>query len=124
MNTLIIIIGCIILTAGIVSIAMPQKMRDFLTFAKYGRRVYLGGMIRLIFGCLLLIASPHSYVFWIPAIVGTVMAISGILIFMLGKERVHEIIDWLVSKPDKFLRVPPIIASIIAILLIFSALPL
>ncbi|MFH1874068.1 MAG: hypothetical protein ABH859_02655 [Pseudomonadota bacterium] len=113
-------IGILILVIGVVFTVQPELIRKFIDFAKVGNRCYLGGVVRVILGALLLIATPKASLPWIPGIIGVIAVIAGILIFVLGVQKMHAILDWVNNLPDTKLRLMPIVAAIIGILLIYS----
>ncbi len=114
-------IGILILVVGVVLSTMPSLMRSFIAFAKVGKRIYIGGVLRIVIGGLLLMASPQASNFWIPVILGSLIVLSGISIFILGTARIHAYMGWWEEKPDNTLRIGPIVASVLGILLIYSA---
>jgi len=121
MEYIITSIGVLILVIAVAFVTMPALLKRFIEFAKVGKRCYLGGVVRIVFGGLLLIASPHASFFWIPVLVGILLLLSGIAIFVLGPQRIHLFLDWLYEKTDNQLRIPPVIAGLLAALLIYSA---
>lgn len=114
-------IGIVILAAGVAFSTMPALMRRVMAFACVGKRVYIGAVVRLIIGVLLLTLSPHARLFWIPVVVGSLTTLTGIAIFLFGTERTHAFIAWWEAKSDAALRIIPIIASVVGILLIYAA---
>lgn len=121
MHYIVTTIGILIAVVGIVFATMPSLMLKFIEFAKVGKRIYIGGVVRLVLGGLLLFASPYVTVFWIPVTFGALMVIAGVLLFVLGPPKIHALMDWWASKPEDMRRIWPIIAAIIGVLLIYSA---
>lgn len=121
MTQLITAIGILLLVIGVVFFVRPQLIRSFIEFAKIGKRIYFGGAIRVLLGGLLLAATPNALFPWIPGSIGALMLISGVLIFVLGITRTHAIMDWWYVKTDNQLRIAPVIAAVLGILLIYSA---
>lgn len=114
-------IGIILLVFGVVCLVSPSIIRNLINFAKVGKRIYIGGAIRVIFGILLLLATTSATLPAIPGIIGAIILISGILMFALGLARVHAFMDKFLNLPDNKLRIPPAVTAIIGILLIYSA---
>ena len=120
MGHVVTAIGIIFLVLGVVNLVRPATIRSLINFAKVGRRVYIGGLVRIIIGLLLLLGASVASVPLIPIIVGIVACVSGILIYVLGRERMHAFLAWWQVLPDNKLRIVPVIAAIIGILLIYS----
>jgi len=114
-------VGILVLTLAVVIFARPATIRSFIDFAKVGKRVYIGGVIRVTLGALLLLASPRVIMPWIPALIGALMLVSGILIFSLGVQRIHAVMDWMRLRPDNTIRAFVLIPAIFGIALIYSA---
>jgi hypothetical protein len=121
MNYIITTIGVIVAVIGIVFATAPQLMNKFIEFAKVGKRIYIGGVVRLVLGGLLLFSSPQATVFWIPVIFGALIVLSGVAIFLLGPPRIHAYLDWWAGKPENIQRIGPVVAAVIGVLLIYSA---
>ena len=121
MDYLIKSIGIIIAIAGVIFVMMPSLMTKLVAWAKVGKRVYIGGVIRLVVGGLLIGASPVDTTMWIPFVLGMIMVIAGILIFVMGVEMVHRFLGWWESKSEDFQRGWAVAAAIIGVLLIYSA---
>ncbi len=113
-------IGILILVIGVVFIAQPALIRKFIEFARIGKRCYIGGVARIIIGALLLIAMPKAALPWIPGVIGGISVIAGCLIFVLGPPKIHALLDWVYKMPDTKIRIGPVIATIIGVLLIYS----
>lgn len=121
MEYVIKVIGIIIMVVGVVFAALPALMDKFVPFAKKDNHYLIGGTIRVIFGGLLIAASFWASIFWIPMIIGCVMAIAGMLIFVIGKERVHALLDWVGGLPEHKRRIISIIVAFVGALIIYSA---
>ena len=114
-------IGIIYLAAGVILIVRPSLIRSIIDYFKVDKRIYIGGAARLVFGVLLLIATPQASFPWITGIIGVIITIAGIMIFALGVQRIHGVMDKMHAKPDNILRIPPAILAVLGILLIYAA---
>ncbi|PIU56711.1 MAG: hypothetical protein COS89_05705 [Deltaproteobacteria bacterium CG07_land_8_20_14_0_80_38_7] len=110
----------LIIAVGAISFVTPAFLRKLIELAKVGKRVYVGGVIRIVVGTLLLIAAPNAITIWIPGIIGALILLSGILILVLGVQKIHSFMDKVYSLSDQKIRVIPTIAIILGILLIYS----
>lgn len=121
MDYIIKSIGILIAVIGVVLVTMPQLALHFIAFAKQGKRVYIGGVVRIVFGGLLIWASPVATIMWIPLVLGIIMVIAGILIFVLGVEKIHRVLTWWETKDEQFRRGWAVAAAVIGVILIYSA---
>lgn len=120
MPYLIKAIGIFYIALGILFIAQPLLIRKIIDFAKVGKRVYWGGVVRLVIGALLLIATPQALIPAIPGIIGALVIVSGILAFVLGFPRIFAMLDWFYALPENKMRFIPGFLVLLGILLIYS----
>lgn len=120
MPYLIKTIGILFIALGIIFIVRPLLVRKIIDFAKVGKRIYIGGVVRLMIGALLLVATPRALVPAIPGIIGALMVVSGILVFVLGFPRMFAMLDWFYALPENRMRFLPGITVLLGILLIYS----
>jgi len=114
-------LGIIILALGIIIVVKPSLMRSFIEFAKVGKRVYIGGVVRIVIGLFLLFSIPHVTLPWICGIMGVIAMIAGILFFVLGVTKMHAFLDKISALPENKFRLLPIVPIIIGVLLIYAA---
>lgn len=114
------LIAVIIFTIGAVFIINPALIKSFIEFARVGKRYYIGGIIRLVFGAVYLLAASRSKCPWLIFAFGILFIIVGILIFALGEQKIKQILNWLYEKPLSKLRFMAIIPIVIGLVLIFS----
>lgn len=117
------LIGIFLVCVGIVNFINPVVMKKMISFWQKGKRIYAGGLIRVLFGSVLLWASfdfqmKHPCVL---AFLGALMVLGGLLIFILGLERMKTMLNWWDKKPLFVLRLMAILALAIGVLVIYSA---
>ena len=121
MDILVKIVGVVIITAAIVYLLKPGVMKWLMEFFKQGKRIYFAGLIRLVLAVVFLLAATQCSRPKVIAGFGILFLISGLLIFMLGLEKLKAILDWYQKKTDLFLRVIALIALAIGAVIIYSA---
>ena len=57
MVVLIKAVGVLILTAGIVFFIYPQAAKKLFSFFRQGRRIYIAGVLRILFGVIFLMGA-------------------------------------------------------------------
>ncbi len=113
-------IGVLLLVVAVVGLVQPQRIKQFLIWAKEGKRCYMGGVIRILFGALLIIAAPRAHFPYIPMVIGIIMLLAGIAFFVIGLGRIHRMIDWWLEKADNAMRAGLAVVALIGLLLIYS----
>jgi uncharacterized protein YjeT (DUF2065 family) len=114
-------LGIIFIILGVVLFLRPQTIRDFISFAKVGKRIYIGGAVRIVIGVLILASVKHVMLPWIPGVIGALAVISGISVFAMGMVRIHAMLDRIALLSETRLRLLPIVHAVIGALLIYSA---
>jgi uncharacterized protein YjeT (DUF2065 family) len=121
MNIVIRIIGVVFVFMTIVYLLKPDIMKSLMEFFKQGRRMYFAAIIRLVLAVVFLLAAGQCRYFWVIFAFGVLFIISGLLIFILGSERVKSYISWWQKQPLVILRVMALIGLAIGALIIYSA---
>ena len=120
-TTIIKIVGIVIIIAAIVYLLKPDVMKWLMEFFKKGKRIYFAGLIRLVLAVVFLLGARECDITWVIAAFGILFLISGLLVFMLGLERLKSIIGWYQKQSVLFLRVIALIALAIGGVIIYSA---
>lgn len=113
-------IGILILAAGIVFIVKPDLIRTLINFAMVGKRVYIGGIVRLVFGALLLLGSFKATIPWIPITFGALILLSGVTIFLLPITKLHQLLEWFKARTDNHIMIMSSISAAVGVALIYS----
>jgi len=108
---------------AIVFLLKPTVMNYLMEFFKKGKRIYFAGLVRLALAVIFLLgAGGHEgHKFWIIFAFGILFLISGVLVFMLGPERIRRMIDWWQKQSTVLLRVMAIITLAIGAIIIYAA---
>ena len=109
---------CII---GIVYLLRPDVMKWLLEFFKKGKRMYFAGLIRFVLAVVFLLAAGDCKMPWLIIVFGVLFIIGGLLIFILGLEKLKSIIDWYQKQSVLLLRVVAVIALALGGVIIYSA---
>jgi uncharacterized protein YjeT (DUF2065 family) len=121
MELVVKIIGIIIVALAIVYLLKPDVMKQVMEFFTEGKRIYLAGLIRLVLAVLLLLAARECDITWVVILFGVLFLISGLLIFVLGPERIKSIAGWFQRQSLFALRLFALVAFIIGAIIIYSA---
>jgi uncharacterized protein YjeT (DUF2065 family) len=121
MEVVVKIIGIVIVALAIVYLLKPDVMKYVMEFFTKGKRIYLAGLIRLVLAVVFLLAARECDITWMIILFGILFLVSGLLIFVLGPERIKSIADWFQRQSIFVLRLLALAAFIIGAIIIYSA---
>jgi uncharacterized protein YjeT (DUF2065 family) len=121
MDIVIQSLGIVFALAGIVYLLRSDVMKWLMEFFKKGKRIYFAGLIRFALAVVFLVAARECRHPWVIFAFGILFIISGLLIFILGLEKLKSIIDWYQKQSVLLLRVVAVIALAIGAVIIYSA---
>ena len=120
MLILVKLIGIVIVVMGITFLLSPKQLRQLLAFLGQGKRLYGVGILRLLFGVILLLAASQCRLVGVVLTLGILFLIGGILIFVLGLERLKSILNRWDKKSPLTLRLLGLIPLAFGALLLYS----
>lgn len=121
MDIIIRSLGIVIVVVGIVYLLRPDVMKWLMEFFKHGKRIYLAGLLRLALAVIFLLGARECKHFWVILAFGILFLIGGVLIFILGPQKLRRILDWYQKQSALLLRVIAVIALAIGAIIIYSA---
>lgn len=104
MKLAILAVGLLLATTGLLTFAMPGRLRKLLAWFSTGNRFSLAILGRLALGLVLLLGASSTR--WPAAgiTLGLLFLAGGAAIPVLGEERVARIVNWWLDRPDAALR--------------------
>ena len=93
----IIIYGCIV-------VLRPRVKKVGIAYIKENNRIYIANGIKTAVGIFMLIAASSCRVPWIILVIGGLAALTGIALFLVKKNVVDDIIQWIESRHMKQVR--------------------
>lgn len=121
MLTLVKVIGIFIACMGVAIFLIPKAMLKMIAYWREGKRLYLGAMLRILFGVIFLLAASQARYPAVMLALGIFSFIAGAMIFILGLEKIKAFLNWWNNRPIYFLRLAAILVSLFGILIIYSA---
>lgn len=115
------VVGIVFVFASLVYLLKPDVMKRILEFFKKGKRLYIAGLIRFALAIVFLLAARECDITWVIVVFGILFLIEGLLIFILGPEKIRAMIDWWQKQSVLLLRVIAVIALAIGGVIIYSA---
>ncbi len=121
MNIVIKILGIFFVLIGIVFLLRPDVMKRLMEFIKKGKRIYFAGVIRFVLAIVFLLGASECYQKWVIAAFGILFLMSGLLIFILGPEKIRRMLDWYQKQSVLIFRVIAVIVLAVGAIIIYSA---
>lgn len=113
-------IGLVIIGMGTVITLNPNAFKAIINFWKQGKKIYIAGIARLIFGIIFLLAAQRCRLPRVVSILGVLTIIGGIIIFVIGPQRIQTIFGWWDKRPPLIIRLMGFIALSIGALILYS----
>ena len=120
MTFLVKIIGILIAGLGIAMIVYPSWLKKVTAFWKQGNNIYYAGVIRIAVGILILMAASTANSPMAAVALGLLFLASGSIIFLIGVEQDHKLLDFWDAQPEMVLRVMSVFPIIMGALIFFT----
>jgi uncharacterized protein YjeT (DUF2065 family) len=114
-------LGIIISLMGIVYLLRTDIIKKLMSFFKKGKRIYLPGILRLALAVVFLVAARECRYPWIIFASGIIFMAGGLLIFLLGPEKIRRMLDWYQKQSTLIFRVIALIVLVFGVIIILSA---
>ena len=121
METIIKVIGTVIVCIGLVFLIRPEIMRATTRFFSKGSRLYLAAMVRFALAIVFIMGARHCGIRWVIVLFGLIFLLSGLLIFMLGLQKAKGIIRWYLEQPKFISRVVAGIVLVVGLIIVYAA---
>ena len=105
---------------GLVLVIFPDQAKSWIGLVKADARAYGIGVVRFVFGGILLFASPQCHIPPIAIMLGILFLLSGSLIFVMGLEKVREWIGWLEGQSLLVFRLLGLIVICFSVLILYT----
>jgi len=99
----------------------PDVMKRIIEFFKQGRRMYFAGLVRFVLAVVFLLAASDCKMPWVIIVFGILFIIGGLLIFILGPEKVRSMLEWWQKQSVFILRVLALITLAVGAIIVYAA---
>jgi len=113
-------IAIFVLMIGIIYLLSAKATRAMLDCWGKGKRFYIAGILRILFGTILLLAASQAQNTIVLIAVGILFLIGGILIFATPYEKSESAIQWFKERSNLVLRLFALPLIAIGALLLYS----
>jgi uncharacterized protein YjeT (DUF2065 family) len=114
-------LGILFTLMGIAYLLRPDIIKKLMAFFKKGKRIYFSGLIRFVLAVVFFVAASECRYFWIIFASGIIFLTGGLLIFLLGPEKIRRIFDWYEGQPIVIFQVIALVVLVFGMVIIFSA---
>ena len=121
MIPLVKLIGIFMASMGITVILNPNVMKKMISYWRQGKRIYIGGLLRAVFGTIFLLSVLQARLPEVIYVLGILFLITALIIFIMGLEKAKAVLGWWDKRPLFILRIMSILVLAIGALVIYSA---
>ncbi len=115
------LIGSGIAMFGLMVIALPEIMGMIAKSAKKDKSIYFLGILRIVVGFALMMAAIECRMMWTIFFLGILLIVNGMAFFILGLERMRNIINWMAAQPSAVRRGMALVAFLFGVLIVYGA---
>ena len=121
METIIKVIGTVVVCIGLVFLIRPEVMRATTRFFSKGSRLYLAAMVRFALAIVFFSGARHCGRIWVIMLFGLIFLLSGLMIFILGLQKAKVILRWYLEQPKFISRVAAGIVLVVGLIIVYAA---
>lgn len=115
------VLGVAIIVYGCLIVLRPSILKKVIEYARKGNRIYWTCGIKIAVGVLLLIAASSCSISWLVLLFGALSILGPVVFLLLKKKAVTEYLDWIDSRPAKFVYGMGVFALAMGVLLVLAA---
>lgn len=112
--------GVLVIILGTLFIVNPLFLKKYISFWATDKRYYGIGVIRIAVGIILILAARQAVQGAVAAVLGSLMMISGILVFAIGEEKIKPLLNWYSDLPDLAIRILGLVVVVFGLLIVLS----
>lgn len=121
MPVVIKIIGAVLVLLAVLYLIKPDVTKGIIGFFKKGKRLYLTGLLRLALAVIFLLAARECRTPAVIIVLGILFLLGGLLIFVLGPEKLRPMLEWFQRQSPILLRALGLISLAIGAVIIYAA---
>lgn len=115
------LVGILVVVMGAIFLVKPATIKKITRFWLKDKRLYVGAVLNIFIGIILLVTASKCAIPWIVVIIGIWSLLKGMLLFVMGPKKISSLLDGLVQKPVNTLRIFAVIALCVGVLIIYAA---
>ncbi|MDD4957540.1 MAG: hypothetical protein PHH49_08035 [Candidatus Omnitrophica bacterium] len=115
------VVAILITLYGGLIVLRPDTLKKILEYASGDRKMYAFILVKSLLGLAFILAAYQCSIPWVIMFFGAASVLGGVASFIVKKEVIVGIFDWMLKRPDKDIRLYGVIALAIGILMILAA---
>ena len=120
-STVIKFIGIFIVAMGLVYLIRPDVPKTMMRFFSRGIRLYFAAILRFVLAIIFFLGARECDLTWVIVVLGSIIMLSGLLIFILGLQKSKEIINWFEGQPMFVQRILAVIVLAVGLIIVYAA---
>jgi len=120
MLILVRLLALAMMVIGVLFLIKPKMMNSYAAFWKKDKRLYIGGVINLIFGIIFLMSASQCKAPLVMIVMGLMSLVKGIMLFVIGPEKAKAMISKWENKPVGAIRAFAVLPILIGVLLMWA----
>ncbi len=121
MDVAVKVVGVLLVCVGLLYAVKPQIGRSIAKFFTKGKRLYLGGVVRLALAVLFLLSATKCKYPWIIGAFGIVFLLGSLIIFLVGPARLSPMLIWFQGRSLVWGRIVGGIVFVLGGIIIYAA---
>jgi drug/metabolite transporter superfamily protein YnfA len=121
MVTFVKIIGVLLILAAVVYLSKPEFMRRVLQFFKHGSRIHFQTLVRFVLAVIFLLAAGQCHHPRVVAAFGIIFLISGLLMIIVGAQKVITALEWILKQPALIFRIIALVILAAGAVILYAA---
>jgi len=89
---LVKLIGIIMICMGAVNMWNPNLMKKMISFWRQGKNIYVGGLLRVLFGFIFLVSATQARSPWVIYILGVIILFGALSVFVKGLNKAKSML--------------------------------
>jgi hypothetical protein len=118
--TLVSLFGFAVAGIGLFGDAAPAELKRVLGDWRALTTLPVTLAIRILFGCIFVIAAPHCRLPQVVRVIGLAEFASALMLLATGARRLERFVEWWLQRPSSFVRYWCLGASALGMLLVYA----
>lgn len=114
------VIGVLVSIVGTFFLVNPAFLEKYMSFWTANKRYYGIGFLRVAVGIVLILAARQAVQPAVAAVLGSLMLLSGILVFAVGEEKIKTLLTWYSGLSDLAIRILGLVVVVFGLLIVLS----
>jgi hypothetical protein len=121
MDLAVKIVGVILICMGLLFLLKPGAVKALTRFFGQDKRIYIGGVVRLVLAILFLLSATGCKHPWIVGVFGIVFLLAGLIIFLSGPTKLKPMLTWFLGRSPVWSRIIGVVILAFGAVIVYAA---